>query len=346
MKTCLIAVVLLLSVTALQAQSADSNPPGQNQASEGRSEPVVSNVVVSSSRGWTDSKLDLQNGDVVQIEAARGQVGCGPDTHKTTSAIFRLDVSTAPQGTLIAKIDHGTPFLIGANKALTINQTGRLFLGMNAGDRSPCTAVKLQLTSAPVAAQIKSKLKRAAQTWLARQFGTGTPEVSPSPGISGSAPAVSVPATPTHASELKLASSLIDPDLAKDLNAIPRRVNDQFNNLGDMVNFVIVGSQQKLQAAFGAAHWQLADESTQVALVSAILETYENKDYLRMPMSTLYLFNRPQDFGYEQAEAYPLLPAVIIAEFGRHHSPGTAQQFGLGLQPTTSGLKRTSATAR
>jgi hypothetical protein len=123
---------------------------------------------------------------------------------------------------------------------------------------------------------------------------------------------VSVPATPTHAGELKLACSPIDPELAKDLNAIPRRVNDQFKNLGDMVNFVIVGSQQKLQAAFGAARWQLADESTQVALVSAILETYENKDYLRMPMSTLYLFNRPQDFGYEQAEAYSVVAS-------RHH---------------------------
>ena len=89
-------------------------------------------------------------------------------------------------------------------------------------------------------------------------------------------------------------------------------MNDEFKNLGDMVNFVIVGSQQELQAALNAAHWQLADQSTQVAVLSAIVETYENKDYLRMPMSTLYLFNRPQDFGYEQAEAYSVVAS-------RHH---------------------------
>ncbi|HKU28201.1 MAG TPA: LssY C-terminal domain-containing protein, partial [Candidatus Sulfotelmatobacter sp.] len=56
----------------------------------------------------------------------------------------------------------------------------------------------------------------------------------------------------------------------------------------------------------------LADQSTSVAVVSAAVETYENKDYLRMPMSTLYLFNRPQDFGYEQAEAYSVVAS-------RHH---------------------------
>jgi len=315
MKTYLISVLLVLSLTAFQAQSAESNPPGQNQAPAESSGPIVSNVVVSSSHAWTDSKLDLQNGDVVQINATPGKGGCGPDGVKTTSPPPSLTVSTAPPDALIAKIDDGTPFLIGANKILTVDQAGRLFLGMNAGDKPPCTGdidVKLQLTSTPVGAQIKSKLGRAAQTWLAGQFGTGIPEVPPSPGISGSAPTSSIPATPTNTAELKLASSPIDPELAKELNGIPRRVTDQFKNLGDMVNFVVIGSQQKLQAALGAARWQLADQSTQVAVVSAILETYENKDYRRMPMSILYLFDRPQDFGYEQAEAYSVVAS-------RHH---------------------------
>lgn len=35
-------------------------------------------------------------------------------------------------------------------------------------------------------------------------------------------------------------------------------------------------------------------------------------DYLQLPMSTLYLFGRPQDFGYEMAE-----PIAMVAD--RHH---------------------------
>jgi LssY C-terminus len=210
---------------------------------------------------------------------------------------------------------HGTPFLIGPHKTLAIDQPGHLFLGLNSGSEPPCGGnieVKLQLTTVPVGAQIKSKFEAAAQTWLSGQFGTATPRIAPTPGISGPAPVASIPASPANTGMLKVSDASFDSQLANDLDGIPRRVTDQLKNLGDMVNFVIIGSQQKLQAAFGAAHWQLADQSTQVAVVSAILETYQNKDYRRMPMSVLYLFNRPQDFGYEQAEAYSVVAS-------RHH---------------------------
>ena len=48
------------------------------------------------------------------------------------------------------------------------------------------------------------------------------------------------------------------------------------------------------------------------AVVNAIMQTYDKKDYLAMPMSTLYLFGRRQDFGYELAE-----PIAMVAS--RHH---------------------------
>ena len=91
-----------------------------------------------------------------------------------------------------------------------------------------------------------------------------------------------------------------------------RRVNDQFKNLGDMVNFVIIGSEKQVQSALDAANFHVADTSDSKAVLQAALTTYESKDYLAMPMSTLYLFNRPQDFGYEQAE-----PIAMVAS--RHH---------------------------
>jgi hypothetical protein len=40
--------------------------------------------------------------------------------------------------------------------------------------------------------------------------------------------------------------------------------------------------------------------------------TKEDRDYLQMPMSELYLFGRVQDFGYELADAYAMVAT-------RHH---------------------------
>jgi len=105
---------------------------------------------------------------------------------------------------------------------------------------------------------------------------------------------------------------MLDPDLRKQLDGLPRRVNDQFNNLGDMVNFVIIGSAKDVQAALEAADWHVADTDNRKAVINAVMQTYDSKDYLAMPMSTLFLFGRKQDFGYEMAE-----PIAMVAS--RHH---------------------------
>ncbi len=58
---------------------------------------------------------------------------------------------------------------------------------------------------------------------------------------------------------LKVSEAPLDGELRKSIDSLPRRVNDQFKNQGDMVNFVIVGSQKDVQAALDAATWHLAD---------------------------------------------------------------------------------------
>jgi LssY C-terminus len=116
----------------------------------------------------------------------------------------------------------------------------------------------------------------------------------------------------TPAPVLKLSAAALDSQFRKAINGLPRRVTDRFQDLGDMVNFVIVGSQKSLQVALDSANWHVADTTKKKAVLDAVLETYENEDYLQMPMSTLYLFGRPQDFGYEMAE-----PIVMVAT--RHH---------------------------
>jgi hypothetical protein len=120
----------------------------------------------------------------------------------------------------------------------------------------------------------------------------------------------SEPAVPALA--LKLSAAALDRKLRRDIDGLPRRVSDRFQNPGDMVNFAIVGSQKNVQAALDAASWHIADTTRKEAVLDAVLSTYEEKDYLQMPMSTLYLFGRPQDFGYETAE-----PIAMVAS--RHH---------------------------
>src|SRR6185369_15887273 len=114
------------------------------------------------------------------------------------------------------------------------------------------------------------------------------------------------------AKPLNISTAPLDPKLRDAIDHLPRRVYDQLKNLGDMVNFVMIGSQKDVQAALQAANWFVADTSNSGAVTKAILMTYENKDYLQMPMSQLYLFGRVQDFGYEQAEPYSVVAS-------RHH---------------------------
>ncbi len=91
----------------------------------------------------------------------------------------------------------------------------------------------------------------------------------------------------------------ITPDL---LNKIPRRVSDPNGRPGDMVNLLIVGTQDEVVKAFTTAGWVQVDKTVKSTALNAALESFEKKDYLTMPMSILYLFNRPQDYGFAHAE--------------------------------------------
>ena len=110
------------------------------------------------------------------------------------------------------------------------------------------------------------------------------------------------------ASTIDLASTLSPALFAN----IPRRVQDQQNNPGDMVNFAIIGTQDQVQKAFSAAGWTAVDKTTQDAIVHGLLATLSHEAYTEMPMSILYLFGRPQDFSFARAD--PLAVAAV-----RHH---------------------------
>jgi len=86
------------------------------------------------------------------------------------------------------------------------------------------------------------------------------------------------------------------------LDSIPRRVTDQNHSPGDVVNILIVGSEDEVVEAFTTAGWVKVDKSVENAVFAGLMDTLEKKDYLTMPMSTLYLFDRPQDYGFAHAE--------------------------------------------
>jgi hypothetical protein len=285
-----VVAVGFLTVCQGTGQTAASPPPAAGNAYS---------FHVSTSQPWTDTGVELQAGDVLEITAG-GTQKCDPLGVSGASA-QELPVASALPGALIAKLQaQGNPVLIGSSKEVKVDAPGHLFLGVNAGDKPPCkgsfaVSVHRQVGAASSRGDVlKQQLVTAAGIFLAGQLGVQT---------SGA-----TPATP----DLKLSNAPLDSGLRKDIDGLPRRVNDQFKNLGDMVNFILIGSQPQVQAALDAANFHVADTDNKKAVVEAAMLTYENKDYLAMPMSTLYLFNRPQDFGYEQAE-----PIAMVAS--RHH---------------------------
>jgi hypothetical protein len=116
------------------------------------------------------------------------------------------------------------------------------------------------------------------------------------------------PPAATSAAAINLANSL-SPDLFAN---IPRRVQDQQGNPGDMVNFAIIGTQDQVQKAFTAAGWTSVDKTTQDAILHGLLATLSHEAYTEMPMSILYLFGRPQDLSFARAD--PIAVAAV-----RHH---------------------------
>jgi hypothetical protein len=288
--------------------------------------PIDKTVEVSPSASWLDSGLDLHPGDRVEISATAIGTGtdpCDPQGFTDASKEDKLPLASALPGSLLAKLGEKSDALlfVGAARNIKITEAGHLFLGANLTAPAPCTGkftVKIHVTagSAMESATIKSKLASAAQVWLSGQFAGMNASTNQNQGVASDAsPSAHTPGgttTGTATKMLVVSRAPLDDTLAKDLESLPRRVNDEFKSLGDMVNFVVIGSEKQVQEALTAADWHVADTSTQSAVTRAILMATQKEDYLQMPMSQLYLFGRVQDFGYEQAEPYAMVAS-------RHH---------------------------
>jgi hypothetical protein len=310
------SIVLFLVVALLLVAPASPQPVGA---------PTDKTVEVIPSQKWADTGIDLHPGDLVQVSAATtgsGDQRCDPQGLMSLANAGKLPLDSALPGALLAKLQEKstTPVFLGAERHLKITEAGRLYLGANLGGSASCSgaySVKIHVVpgEANQAATVQSKLASAAQIWMSGQFGGAKTSAVQNPGIVSDANPSSAIATTSDAAStnappaITLAVSRVplDGGLQRDLQSLPRRVNDEFKNLGDMVNFVLIGSEKQVQDALAAANWHVADTSTPGSVAKAILMATQKEDYLQMPMSQLYLFGRVQDFGYEEAEPYAMV---------------------------------------
>jgi len=237
---------------------------------------------VPGTKEWVDTNIDLRGGAKLRFTAT-GKITYQADTSYSgkmrTSGTFgpaglprgwadlihQYAVTDAGHGALIARIgsgDYAQAFLVGESKEYDVPVTGRLYLGINQGMKEAATAEGSFHVKVEILAEGSADAKN----------------------VGGPA-------------ETRVAG--ITPDL---LGKIPRRVSDPDGKPGDMVNVLIVGTEDQMVQVFTTAGWVKVDKSVGNAVLSAVLGTIEKKDYLTMPMSTLFLFNRAQDYGFAHGE--------------------------------------------
>jgi hypothetical protein len=237
-------------------------------------------VDVDAGKQWVDTKIDLRTGEKLKITAT-GTITYPPDKKHPDGKTFGpngLDrsfedliheyaVTNGGHGELIGRLgsDEGAQaFAVGESLEYEAPIAGRLFLGINQSLRDA--------GGAKGNFQVKIEV------------------VDPGLGTAAAAAIGGPPETPMP----EITSAI----LAK----IPRRISDQAGSPGDMVNIFIVGTQAQVEKVFARGGWVKVDRSLGDTVMTALEDSFEKKDYLTMPMSTLYLFNRPQDYGFAHAE--------------------------------------------
>lgn len=93
-------------------------------------------IQLDAARGWMNTGFDVRSGETITFEAkgtvqlssnAADTAGPGGAQRRAQSA----PVPDAPAGALIARIENGSPMVIGARQTITANRTGRLYLAVN-----------------------------------------------------------------------------------------------------------------------------------------------------------------------------------------------------------------------
>jgi hypothetical protein len=269
-------------------------------------------IDVPGTKEWVDTNIEVRGGAKLRFTAT-GQIAYpadqsysgrsrtlgtfGPDglARGFADLIHQYAVRDAGHGALIGRIgseNYVQAFLVGASKEYAVPVAGRLFLGINQSVSEASTAT----------GSFHAKIE-VLDEGLSSAANVGGPVETPIAGVT--------------------------PDL---INKIPRRISDPAGKPGDMVNVLIVGSQDQMVQAFTTAQWVKVDANVGNTALNAVMDSLEKKDYLAMPMSTLFLFGRVQDYGFAHAEP------------GNHLTKSMAGRCGALRLPTISDSSAISAT--
>ena len=235
-------------------------------------------VSISGSPKWADTGMDVNAGDKLHI-TAKGTVSMGKDT------------GIGPAGAQRGWVDTLRPLMVpSAGRGALVGRIG------NSDAATPFVVGADGTVTVPVNGRLYLGINQDAT-----QSPTGKYDVQIERTAGSSAAATK--------------SNYDFKPLFAQLDAkLPYRVSDkpEGGNPGDLVNFVIVGSQQQVTNALKVAGWLQADKDNKAAVLSALEATLQKSSYMSVPMSILYLFGRPQDFGYERTD-----PVLVAAQ--RHH---------------------------
>jgi LssY C-terminus len=238
--------------------------------------PQTRELDLEPSDGWVDTNIALNPGDTFDI-AATGQL-------QYTGA------KTPPNGP--EGLARGFGDLI---KAFPVNAAGRGAVIGRIGDNPAARAFLIGAkysSQAPVAGHLFVAVNQSSMDQA-----TGSYHLT---------------IRRTAAAKAAAANVTVPPFPQSQLDSIPRRVTDPDGAPGDRVNFIVIGSQDQMKAAFKAAGWVVVDRTHNEAIISGLLASLSKEAYTTLPMSELVLYGRPQDFGYAQAD-----PLQVIAS--RHH---------------------------
>ena len=250
-------------------------------------------VDVNADIPWTDSGIDLNAGDSLAFSA--------------TGSVAFVGNAASPDG-----LGRGFLDLLAQ---LPLNSSGRGALlgkiGSSAAARPFLIGSKSQRT-APAAGRLFLGINQMASV-----RGVGSHHVV-------------IERTAAAAPEETSVSVNLAPFTQQMLDSIPTRVNDARGNAGDRVNFVLVGSEDKVQKALSAAGWVVVDKDVKSAVIHAVLGSFSRDAYINLPMSALQLFGRVQDYGYAQGD-----PLLVVAS--RHHFRIWKAPFTVGGETVWAG---------
>jgi len=283
---CAAAALLSSSPGPIRAQLVrqDSPPPSQSPATSKQTPSgkrrTSQEVQIAGDQSWSDTGIDVQPGE-----------------HIVVTATGKLRYTDAKEDNGPDGIARGFKDLL---RILPFNGAGRGALIGRVGDAEIAQPFLLGAHRdlvAPVAGRLAIGINQASD-----DTGEGTYTVH----IDIHAPDPNAAYRPAR--QVKTISGVDSSMFAK----LPRRVADKDGNPGDMVNFLILGSEDAMKNVFTAAGWVKVDADVRGTVLHGILESISKESYLTMPMSPLYLFDRAQDYGWAHAE-----PIKVVAS--RNH---------------------------